>query len=72
MKADVFGRIEFFDRLHQADVTFLNQIHVVGTRMEIFGGDGDRYAQIGHDEFDRRVSAAVRAIFFEEPQFFFF
>ena len=39
--------------------------------MEIFGGDGDRYAEIGHDEFHRGVSAALRLVFVEEPQLLF-
>ena len=72
VKADVLRRVELLDRLHQADVAFLNQVHVVGAGVEIFGGNRDRHAQVGHDEFHGGVAAALRVIFMEQAQFFFF
>ena len=72
VEADVAGHVEFLDGLHQADVPFLDEVHLVGAGMPVFRSDGHRHAQVGQDQFDRRVPAAHDLIFMEELQFFFF
>lgn len=64
--------VEFFDRLEQADVAFLNQIHVVGAGMEVLRGNGDGDPQVGEDELHGRIAATPELVFLEEPEFFFF
>jgi hypothetical protein len=72
IKADVFRRVELFDRLEQADVPFLNQIHVVGAGVEILRRNGDGHPQVGQDELHGRIATAPELIFLEEPELFFF
>jgi hypothetical protein len=45
---------------------------MIGAGVEILGGDGDRHAQIGHDELHGGLAAALCVVFMEQQQFFFF
>ena len=72
MKAHVLRRVKLLDGMHQPDVAFLNEVHVVGASVEIFGGNRNGHAQVGHDELHGGVAVPVRSIFMEQAQFFFF
>jgi hypothetical protein len=43
--------LELVDRLHEADVAFLNKIKELQASVGVFLGDGDDQAQIGLDHF---------------------
>ncbi|ENN87860.1 hypothetical protein RHSP_48159 [Rhizobium freirei PRF 81] len=42
---------ELIDRLHQADIAFLNEVEELQTAVRVFLGDGDDEAQVGFDHF---------------------
>ena len=42
---------ELIDRLHQADIAFLDQVQELQAAIGVFLGDGDDQAQIGLDHF---------------------
>jgi hypothetical protein len=53
---------EFVDRLHQADIAFLDQIEELQAAIGVFLGDRDDEAQVGLDHFllgDRRLALAL-------------
>ena len=58
--------------MHQPDIAFLNEVHVVGACVEIFRGNRDRHAQVGHDELDGSVAVPCDFVFMEQAQLFFF
>src|SRR5579871_2780585 len=43
--------LEFVDRLHQADIAFLNEVEELQAAVGVFLGDGDDEAQVGFDHF---------------------
>ena len=53
------GVVELFDRLHQTDVSLLNQIEKRNAAPRIFFGDADHKAQIALDQLIFGVLVAV-------------
>ena len=43
--------LELIDRLHQADIAFLNQVEKLQAAVGVFLGDGNDQAQVGLDQF---------------------
>jgi RNA polymerase sigma-32 factor len=63
IKTHILRRVELFNSMHQPDIAFLNEVHVVGAGVEIFGGNRDGYSQVGHDEFHCGIATALDFIF---------
>ena len=54
--------LELIDRLHQADIAFLNQIEELQAAVGVFLGDGDHQAQIGLDHLLLRLARLALAL----------
>ena len=53
--------LELVDRLHQADVAFLNQVEELQAAVGVFLGDRDDQAEVGFDQFLLRLFGLVFA-----------
>ena len=54
--------LELIDRLHQADIAFLNQIKELKPAVRVFLGDGNHQAQIGLDHLLLRLARLALAL----------
>lgn len=77
-KADAFEGVELFDGLHQADVSFLDQVEQVGDGALVFHGDLDDEAEVGGGKAESQGGVACFAeldgevvlVFFGEERIF--
>ncbi len=69
-QANATRRIEAFDRLHQADVAFLDQVGMRQAIAEVTTGDGNDETQVRKDELTRGIDIAVIAETLGQPRFF--
>ena len=51
--------LEAFDRFHQADIAFLDQVGLVEAVAVVAAGDGNHHAQMRENQFFRRFQIAV-------------
>ena len=58
--------LELVDRLHQADVAFLDQVEELQAAVGVFLGDGDDEAQVGLDHFLLRLPRLALALLHAE------
>ena len=54
--------LELVDRLHQADIAFLDQVEELQAAVGVFLGDGDHEAQVGLDHFLLGVAGLALAL----------
>jgi len=63
-------RVEALDRLHQADVAFLDQVSLRQSVTHVAAGDGDHQAKVRKHQLARRFDVILGSEFAREVAFF--